>query len=416
MTGATPHLVLVLGVHRSGTSLMTAGLQAIGCDMGHFPNPGSDENPKGFFEHPAPRALNDRLMAARGTSWSNWAYDAIADGLEALTAWQDEAATILHDSFQGPGPFVLKDPRISTVLPFWEAALARMGWRVSRILLLRDPAEVAQSQARRAAANPDFHAMLRHGEGMAALWATTMRTVLASLPDDRTLLVGTEGLYTRPEATLQACARFLGLTPPGGAVKGFARDFLDPSLHRARGGASPGPGWPALAAALFQDLRPEATPRPLPRSEAREVLRRQLPLDALLPFLPPLARSLDDAGAALAKARKEMAELRALLGILSGTIGQGPANQATAEALAALAPLREERPDHPALLTLEARLRERVGEMAAAEALWRRLAALRPASPLPPAALAKLKRRAKRRAGAAVTGAEPARRGTGGAG
>lgn len=396
MTGVAPHLVLVLGVHRSGTSLMTAGLQAIGCDMGHFANPGSHENPKGFFEHPAPRALNDRLMAARGTSWSNWAYDATADGLEALTEWQDEAAALLRQCFDGPGPFVLKDPRISTLLPFWEATLSRMGWRVSRVLMLRDPAEVAESQARRAAASPEFHAMLRHGEGMAALWATTMRTVLASLPDDRTLLVGTQGLHARPEATLRACADFLGLTPPGGAVEGFARDFLDPSLHRARGGGKPGRGWPALAAALFQDLRPEATPRPLPQAEAREVLRRLPQLEAMMPFLPPMARSLDDAAVALAKARAEAAALRALLGTLPGIIGQGPANPATAEALAALAPLRQARPDDPALLTLEARLRERAGELAAAEALWRRLAALRPASPQPPAALARLRRRATR--------------------
>ncbi|WP_206932904.1 sulfotransferase family protein [Roseococcus thiosulfatophilus] len=404
MTGATPHLVLVLGVHRSGTSLMTAGLQALGCDMGHFAAPSNDENPKGFFEHPAPRALNDRLMAAQGTSWSNWAYDATADGLEALIAWQDEAAAILRDSFQGPGPFVLKDPRISTLLPFWEATLSRMGWRVSRVLLLRDPAEVAESQARRAAANPDFHAMLRHGEGMAALWATTMRTVLASLPDDRTLLVGTERLRARPEATLRECADFLGIAPPAGVVEGFARDFLDPSLHRARGGAEPGPGWPALAAALFQALRPGATPRPLPQAEARQVLRGQPQLGTLLPFLPPMARSLDDAAGALATARAEAAALHALLDTLSGTIGQGPAMPATAEALAALAPLRQERPDDPALLALEARLRERLGELAAAEALWRRLAALRPASPLPSAALARLRRRARR---------QPARRSAG---
>lgn len=410
-----PHLVLVLGVHRSGTSLMTAGLTALGCDMGRFANRGNHENPMGFFEHPAARKLNDRLMAARGTSWTNWAYDATTDGLDALADWQDQAEETLRSSFQGPGPFVLKDPRISTLLPFWEATLARMGWRVSRVLMLRDPLEVADSQARRAMTNPVFHAMLRHGQGMAALWATTMRVVLASLPDDRTLLVGHAVLHEHPDGTLRACADFLDLTPPPGAIEAFTRDFLDPALRRARGGAAPGAGWPGLAAGLFQALRPGATPRLLPMAEAREVLRRQDQLAALMPFLQPMALSLGDAAAALAEVRQELAGLDRLLLCLAGATDRGPATPAVTQALAALVAQREAWPERPALLVLAARLHERVGDVAAAEAAWRDLAALQPQAAAPLRGLAQLLRRAGRFEEAEALGAELARRLAGGA-
>ncbi len=393
---AEPHLVLVLGVHRSGTSLITAGIAALGCDLGRFANRGNPENPKGFFEHPAVREVNDRLMAARGTSWSNWAYDATADGLARLIAWQDQAEAALRGAFQGPGPFVLKDPRISTLLPFWEATLARMGWRVSRVMILRDPMEVADSQSRRAAANPKGHAMLREGEGMAALWATTMRTVLASLPDDRTLLVGHATLNDAPEATLRACADFLGLTPPPRAIEAFARDFLDPALRRARGGAAPGAGWPGLAAELFQALRPDVTPRILPQAEAREVLRSQVQLARLMPFLPPVAMSLDHAASALAEARQELAELHRLLRILADAAGQGPATRAVKRALVALATQRDAWPARPALLVMAAHLHERAGELPAAEAAWRELVALQPRAKAPLRGLARLLHRLDR--------------------
>jgi hypothetical protein len=356
-------------------------------------------------------------MRARGTNWSNWAYDAMADGLQGLASEQEEATAILRECFQGSGPFVLKDPRISTLLPFWEATLARMGWRVSRVLVLRDPAEVAVSQVRRAAVNPDFHRMLRDADGMAALWATTMRTILSTLPDDRTLLVAHSALLARPLDTLEACGAFLGLSPPPGALPGFVTEFLDPSLHRARANGPIQPGWPRLAADVFAALRPEATPRPLPRAEARAVLAAHPALVALMHFLPPVARGLGEASAALAdariieaKARRDLAAIYAAFGPLADALAKGPATPAVARALEALGPLRQASPDRPALLVLAARLHERAGQAAEAEALWRRVATLLPQAPFPLRALALLLRHGRRDAEAEAVEAELARR------
>ena len=44
-------LVIVLGPHRSGTSLLTAAVESLGAYLGIEDQNVSDENPKGFFEN-----------------------------------------------------------------------------------------------------------------------------------------------------------------------------------------------------------------------------------------------------------------------------------------------------------------------------------------------------------------------------
>jgi hypothetical protein len=244
-----------------------------------------------------------------------------------------------------------------------------------------------------------------------------MRTLLASLPDDRTLLVGTRRLHANPKEALEACASFLDLTPPPGAIEGFATEFLDPGLHRARPEGAPGPGWPQLAAELFAALRPEATPRPFPGSEARALLSAQQRLDALMPFLRPAARGLNDAGAGakeaqqeLKRAHEELDGLYACFYPLSAVVMEGPVTPAITRALGALEGPLGAAPEQPALLTLAARLHERAGDAAAAEVLWRRLATLLPQVPFPLRGLARVLRRTQRPEEAAQVEAELAQR------
>ncbi len=118
-------IILILGVHRSGTSLLTHGLAAAGASPGTFDDIRDANNPDGYAEHPKVRHFNDRLLAHLGASWDNWGFRASEVDFDspALAPWREEAATILRDIFEGPGPFVLKDPRIATLAPFWEGVV-----------------------------------------------------------------------------------------------------------------------------------------------------------------------------------------------------------------------------------------------------------------------------------------------------
>ena len=60
----TRKLIVILGAHRSGTSLCAAAVECLGGDLGMETLYANEENVKGFFEHPALVALkSDRGSA-----------------------------------------------------------------------------------------------------------------------------------------------------------------------------------------------------------------------------------------------------------------------------------------------------------------------------------------------------------------
>ena len=61
--------VLVLGMHRGGTSLATGLLQTLGAELGSPLIASNEGNPLGYFEHKAIVACHDRILASLGLDW-----------------------------------------------------------------------------------------------------------------------------------------------------------------------------------------------------------------------------------------------------------------------------------------------------------------------------------------------------------
>ena len=66
-----PRMILCLGPHRSGTSMVAAALQSLGAELAIAQDRVSDENPRGFFEQPEIVAFNDALLSVLGASWDS---------------------------------------------------------------------------------------------------------------------------------------------------------------------------------------------------------------------------------------------------------------------------------------------------------------------------------------------------------
>ena len=64
-----PRLIVVLGMHRSGTSLITRSLAAIGANFGNNLIPPQPDNDKGFWEDSDIIAFNDELLNSCGMTW-----------------------------------------------------------------------------------------------------------------------------------------------------------------------------------------------------------------------------------------------------------------------------------------------------------------------------------------------------------
>lgn len=143
--------ILVLGMHRSGTSALTATLGKIGVSLGDALLGPRDDNKKGFFEDTRCLRINIDLLKELGNQEWNPSMP-FADG------WQGERPAVearqkikrLIASHFGKDPvFALKDPRLSITAPVWLRAFGEMGITTKCILAARHPEEVAASMHKR---------------------------------------------------------------------------------------------------------------------------------------------------------------------------------------------------------------------------------------------------------------------------
>ena len=143
MSGKTA--LVVLGMHRSGTSSVAGALALLGATAPQTLMQPAEDNPKGFWESEVLAGLNDRLLAAGGSTWHDWRRFDLATVGEALHAFRVEAADKLAAEFGDADLIVLKDPRICRLFGFWRGVLEDSGYRVVVVSPVRPPAEVAAS-------------------------------------------------------------------------------------------------------------------------------------------------------------------------------------------------------------------------------------------------------------------------------
>ena len=133
-------------MHRSGTSAITRGLQALGVCLGeNLMAPQADFNDKGFFEDNGIVQLNEELLSALGSCW-----DALppihASKFKGLEKFKSRAVSLLRSRLQlCGGIFAFKDPRTPQLMPFWKEVFAQIDADVRYLLPIRHPMSVAES-------------------------------------------------------------------------------------------------------------------------------------------------------------------------------------------------------------------------------------------------------------------------------
>ena len=149
-SGAGRTGVLVLGMHRSGTSALTRLLNLHGAALGDELMPARCDNPTGFWEHSAAVAIHERLLAALGMAWDDprllpQGWEATEPANEALVA----IGELIAREFAEQPLWAIKDPRLCRFVPLWRRAMAAHGIDARVVLVTRAPGEVAASlQAR----------------------------------------------------------------------------------------------------------------------------------------------------------------------------------------------------------------------------------------------------------------------------
>jgi hypothetical protein len=193
--------LLVVGMHRSGTSAVTGALGQLGLQV---PAPDdrfdpSADNP----DHWESRSLwfhNVRLLERLGGTWDGppvaepgWECD---PGLAVAELGDPaEAASV---AFPDPGPVVWKDPRVCLLLPHW---LAHLPKPVAAVFVWRSPLAVARSLSARDA--------MALADGV-ALWERYNRSGLAGLVGVDTFVIRYESIVEDPVGQMETLATWLG--------------------------------------------------------------------------------------------------------------------------------------------------------------------------------------------------------------
>ena len=220
-----PVALLVLGMHRSGTSALMGCLDQVRVPLGAPLLPPNFANEKGYFEHADVVEIHDDLLRGLGSSAldpiplaARWVEEPVA------RAAKERLRDVVRRNFEGVSLWALKDPRICILLPLWLSLLEEEGIDARFVLMLRNPWEIARS--------------LKHRDGLDTresldLWFrhTTASEVLTR--GRLRAFVTYDGLLSDPEATLAGLAGALSIGWPltlADARDGI-RGFLEPSLR-----------------------------------------------------------------------------------------------------------------------------------------------------------------------------------------
>ncbi|MDX2274522.1 MAG: glycosyltransferase [Hyphomonadaceae bacterium] len=138
--------LLVLGMHRSGTSAFARVLNQLGAGLPKNLLPPSEANTAGHWEPERLVQLNETILGDMLSGWDDWApieFNRLSPAKRA-----EHSAHLQQEilsEFQGHQLFVLKDPRISRLAPLYLEALSAMQIEPRIVLPIRNPLAVAAS-------------------------------------------------------------------------------------------------------------------------------------------------------------------------------------------------------------------------------------------------------------------------------
>ncbi|MBV5317449.1 MAG: hypothetical protein JZU50_06540, partial [Desulfobulbaceae bacterium] len=279
------NLIIVLGMHRSGTSAIARGMRVVGIELGERLVPAiKDNNSKGFWEDFDILGFNIEILNYLGRSWSLLA-PVSATEIDVLRKndFLTRAVELLYKKYNGAGNFGFKDPRVSILLPFWKKVFEHCQFNVKYILAIRHPLSVVQSLTKRDGFDPITGY---------ALWLGHVVAGLADTVDDVRVLVDYDLLIANPDYELSRIAKQFELVVDQTELQQYKEDFLDEDLRHTRYNLNileDDSNCPTLVHEIYKDLLEVATDKKSIKSDElktkifkwHEEIRRQIPLLAL---------------------------------------------------------------------------------------------------------------------------------------
>ena len=167
-------IFIVLGMHRSGTSVVTNCLNAMGLSLSDQLVPPSSDNSDGFFEDARLVELNDKLEqelnrhhmtpAAMVPYPDDWMQ------LPSVQSLAREITEYVSAQLDGRSKWLIKDPRMMRLMPLYAEVFSDLGVIPVTIFVHRHPASIVRSKSNRDGLS--FFLVERHWQASTsdALW------------------------------------------------------------------------------------------------------------------------------------------------------------------------------------------------------------------------------------------------------
>ena len=243
--------VCVLGMHRSGTSLVAGLLRNLGIDLGPDEEflPPDANNESGYFELRELVHLNNDILAHYGGSWDE--VPELPPGWEEsdeLAQIRDHARNLLSRRFAASPQWGWKDPRTCITLPFWQRLVPGLRY----VICVRNPVDVAESVRTREGDE-------RGADEYGLDWLRHTASAVVHTADRSRMIVHYERFFQDGEHEVRRLAAFVGcedrLEDPDTIER--IREFIDPALVHARSASTAiaeDPATPFNVVALYQAL------------------------------------------------------------------------------------------------------------------------------------------------------------------
>jgi glycosyltransferase involved in cell wall biosynthesis len=221
-------IVLVLGMHRSGTSALTKSLELLGVNLGTELHQPRYDNPKGFWEDKDCVAINDELLSYFSSSWDDlYLEDTSKLQSPKIEELRIRARELLKTRVSTLGLWGFKDPRSSRLVPFWKLVLQDLNYFPLFVIAVRNPLSVAASLTKR-----DQLPI----ERSIYLWQQHNLSALTETFGEKRLVVDYDQLLADPIQQISRMAKNLELQMPAidsENLQSYCRIFLEEGLRHS---------------------------------------------------------------------------------------------------------------------------------------------------------------------------------------
>ncbi len=195
--------ICILGMHRSGTSLIARAVNLMGAYLGEEAHlkTSSPVNPEGFWERIDIKVLNEKILKHLKLSWQT--PSPLPENWMALAGrFKEDIQELVEEHFGDKPLWAWKDPRTTIVFRLWKEAVEELGVDVRVVFVVRNPLDVARSLSKRDGFSVD--------KGL-GIWFNYNLCGLCSLQGVPTLFVSYDRFLSNWKEEIRRMDRLMGL-------------------------------------------------------------------------------------------------------------------------------------------------------------------------------------------------------------